>query len=134
MKTKLITVLIILCVASTLFSKDYTKKITGTWRVIKLTTAKRTINIPQTPNTVITFLFKENGQGIITMKKGAKLEIIYFTWKIKNNKKIEMLDYKTSAYKTRSSAENDIAIIAFFDNKMIIAQKPDDNMIFQKIK
>lgn len=132
MKKVMITIFVLFVGVTSLYAEKYESRIIGKWKMVSFTEGTTTEKISEKPGASGFFNFKNDGKCEAVLNEKSQKEQIYFTWKIIDSSRIELVEYKTDKYQDKNNTE--LFVFGFFDNKLLFIMKPDKTVLFEKVE
>jgi len=108
-------------------NNPYLSRLRGTWEVIKVTEGNRIID-PSKRGQKVFFHIKKNGEISLSLtKKSGKVTKKTAFWKFLKKNRIQIQE------KNRKRPP-EILYFYFIGKQLLLAKKPDDNIIFKRVK
>jgi hypothetical protein len=121
MKKYTLSIILILLMGTTVFSRDFDRKIAGKWDILKITNRSGTQTIPQ--NATAVWEFRSDGTGQVNLVGDEEQRDFNFKWSLEDNV-ILLTDEKGPIVEKIH--------FGFFDDYLFILKAPDDNILLKR--
>lgn len=121
MKKYTLSIILILLMGTTAFSRDFDRKIAGKWDILKITNRSGTQTIPQ--NATAVWEFRSDGTGQVNLVGDEEQRDFNFKWSLEDNV-ILLTDEK--------GPKVEKIHFGFFDDYLFLLKAPDDNMLLKR--